>query len=236
MKRRASDSDIRHACHRHARSSAAALSVCIPTWKPPSPSTSSKQALCIVGQQHLQHTLRYSSEYTSGYIRRWLDNIELNYENHTMPPTPPSTFARIPRGASARERRGSRQSTLTSDTQTPKATKTLTPETYRQINLRASCIFIDNKVIIPPAIDEYIRQILSISSWEDQVPAPNGIGMQPLFDEVADKYHRESERLASTCSLEGDWRHCLCSVMCQMNNRLGQALEINACEKGKLTA
>ncbi|USP80956.1 hypothetical protein yc1106_08230 [Curvularia clavata] len=172
-----------------------------------------------------------TSTYTSGYIRRWLDNIELNYENHTMPPTPPSTFARIPRGASARERRGSRQSTLTSDTQTPKATKTLTPETYRQINLRASCIFIDNKVIIPPAIDEYIRQILGVSSWEDQVPAPNGIGMQPLFDEVADKYHRESERLASTCSLEGDWRHCLYSVMCQMNNRLGQALEINACEK-----
>ncbi|KAJ5051201.1 hypothetical protein J3E72DRAFT_204473 [Bipolaris maydis] len=209
--------------------------MCIPTWKPPS--LTSTLSIDQQSRQHTStHTFQQNSERNLAFVRHWLDNLRSDYEPHTMAPRPPSPFTPTPQSKSThtprrtytRERRSSRQSTHTSDTQT---SKTTTVQTYRLVNLRASGVYIDQSVALPSGSDEYVRQILGIAFWEDQVPAPNELGMQLLFSELVDEFATESQRLASKCALEADWQICLFNVVKKMTQRLGGVLETNVSEK-----
>lgn len=238
MKRRASDNDIGKALDRSERDDADALSMCIPTWKPPSPTPAlSSQAPPSTDQQRLQRASTHISTHTSSdtfpylsqqslvFIRRWLDSIGPDYVLHTMAPTP--------RSVSASERRSSIRYRPAADANAP---KTISPHEYRTVNLERSSIFVDDEFELPPEIDEYARRILGITSWEDQLPVPDGLGLQPSFPNIAKEFLNQSKALARKCALESQWQHSLYQVVTTLAKPFEGVIETNNSEKGKLSA
>jgi hypothetical protein len=92
-------------------------------------------------------------------------------------------------------------------------------------------VFVERLADLPSIVDEELRQMLGIRSWEEQVAAPAD---EPHFDYTVDWYRTESQRNAKDCALEGDWKNCL-SVLIKMLLEPGaDDLQVNTSEEGKL--
>lgn len=101
--------------------------------------------------------------------------------------------------------------------------------------MQSACIYVDQAVELPPQVDEYVRYVLGIASWEDRVPIPNELGSQRRFLNLAETSWSQSRNSASKCALEGDWQCNLYQLVSTMAELSGGVLETNVSEKRELT-
>jgi hypothetical protein len=96
-------------------------------------------------------------------------------------------------------------------------------------------VFVDNLAELPPTVDEEVRRILGIESWEDRVAAPVGeLQMATHLTGLASSFRTESRRNARECLLEGDWKASLNGLVRNLADLWPGALRTHMSEKGEL--
>jgi hypothetical protein len=95
--------------------------------------------------------------------------------------------------------------------------------------------FIDNLADIPPAIDDEVRRILGVKSWEDRVEAILDVPQAAAhLTRLAATFRAESQRNARECLLEGDWKASLNGLVRNLAHLWPGALKTDMSEKGKV--
>ncbi|RMZ70944.1 copper transport accessory [Pyrenophora seminiperda CCB06] len=85
----------------------------------------------------------------------------------------------------------------------------LYPETYRTRNMHHAGVFVDT-LDLPPAIDDEVRRILGVDSWEDRVVATVYEPETATYlTGLATAFQTGSRTNARMCSLEGNWKASL---------------------------
>ena len=95
-------------------------------------------------------------------------------------------------------------------------------------------VYVDQLVSLPPVIDDEVRQILGIKSWEDRIAA-TADGSQPTIhlSQPAATFWAESRRNARDCLLEGDWRATLSGLVRSLADPWPNLLKSHASDKSK---
>jgi hypothetical protein len=100
-----------------------------------------------------------------------------------------------------RGRRSAKRHVRSHGYRTPSPSKKPSPQTYRTRNMYHAGVFVDNLAELPPAIDEKMRRIQGIESWEERVAAP--------VDELQSATH-----LIGTSSHVSGWIAKECASVC----------------------
>ncbi|KAF1935974.1 hypothetical protein EJ02DRAFT_360247, partial [Clathrospora elynae] len=101
-----------------------------------------------------------------------------------------------------------------------------TPQTYRTRNLHHANVFVETLPNLPCAIDNAMREILGINSWDEQ-PAV----LEQRLDTVAAWYQAESQRNTQNVSIEGDWKFSLFGLVRQLSDPSASDLKAHISEK-----
>jgi hypothetical protein len=156
---------------------------------------------------------------TFALTKEALDLFEsLSTGRMTAPPTPRSTSSQ----SRGRPRRPAR-------TRAPSPSKKPTPQTYRTRNLHHANVFVDTLPNLPPLIDDAVRHVLGINSWDEQPTAP-----EKHLDTIATWYQAESQRNTRDVSIEGDWKFSLFGLLRQLSDPLAGDLKAHSSDKGSL--
>lgn len=124
----------------------------------------------------------------------------MSCEADTMPPPTPQ----IGPLSSSRGRRSSKRSARAS--RTPSPSKRSSPQTYRRQNLSYAGVFIDDLIELPHDVERKVRYILE----EDINCVTENESQQADY---VKRYLAQSRYHARSCSLEGDWKGILFSLM-----------------------
>ncbi|EDU45947.1 hypothetical protein PtrSN002B_010399 [Pyrenophora tritici-repentis] len=223
MKRHASDSEdtrqgsYRNACEAKRQMRRAGVSALT---SDPSLQTLplTKEALHSVQQRNLEQ-FESSTEY-------WVQNYTAvcDLEMMATPPTPRSS---VPDGRGRRLKHYARSR----GSRTPSPTKKPSPQTYRTRNMLHANVFVDHLDKLPPPIDEQVRGILGIESWENRVVASDEVQTKIDVDGLAVRLRTESLRNARECSLEGDWKASLNSLVRNLADLWKETLKTHMSEK-----
>ncbi|KAH8708350.1 hypothetical protein GQ44DRAFT_628283 [Phaeosphaeriaceae sp. PMI808] len=138
----------------------------------------------------------------------------------SAPPTPRS-------GVSSRGRL-SRHDARSHGSRTPSPSKKPSPQTYRTRNMNQANVFVEGLSDLPPVIDNEVRQILGIESWEDRVVDPMD---EPHFNHAVAWCLAESRKHVGRCSLEGDWKTILYSLINMLSDPWAAELRVHMPEK-----
>jgi hypothetical protein len=138
-----------------------------------------------------------------------------NPENMEALPTPRSTSSR------GRARRPARSRTLS-------PSKKPSPQTYRTQNLHHANVFIDALPDLPPPIDDAVRHILGITSWDEQPAAP-----EQHLHTIAAWYQAESQRNTRNVSIEGDWKFSLFGLLRHLSDPFASDLKAHMSDEGR---
>ncbi|EUC39646.1 hypothetical protein COCMIDRAFT_41864 [Bipolaris oryzae ATCC 44560] len=133
-------------------------------------------------------------------IAHWLISCEAD----TMaPPTPRSGSV-----SSSCGRRSSKRSARAS--RTPSPSKRTSPQTYRNQNMSYAGVFIDDLIELPHDVERKVRYILEVESLEDTIGTTEDDSQQATY---VKRFLDQSRYNARSCSLEGDWKASLFSLM-----------------------
>ncbi|KAF1846292.1 uncharacterized protein K460DRAFT_284013 [Cucurbitaria berberidis CBS 394.84] len=166
-----------------------------------------EEALC----SQLNHKAHQSS------VRHWVETSTADCDPEMMaaPPTPRSA----PSNNRGRRPRRAR---------TPSPSKQTSPQTYRTRNLHQAGVFVDRLGYLPSVIDNEVRGILDIKSWDDQVAAATH---DARIETCAARYQTDSRRNARNCSLEGDWKASLYNLLVYLSDLWPDELQAHMSEK-----
>jgi hypothetical protein len=233
MKRRLSDSDLWQAplcsacCAKRSKTQCA--NVAAPRVSSPLPSNPSYQTLALADEA-LHSTQQQNPKETATLVQDWVENCTAvsDLEIMAAPPTPRSN------SLNDRGRRSAKRHARSYGSRTPSPSKKPSPQTYRTRNMYHAGVFVDNLAELPPAIDEEVRRILRIESWEDQVAAPVGEPRSAThLAPLASVFRAESRRNARECLLEGDWKASLNGLVRNLADLWPGALRTHMSEKGE---
>ena len=126
------------------------------------------------------------------------------------------------RGRAARHDARSRSSRRTPSPSKP------TPQTYRTRNLHHANVFV--KAELPPTIDDELRQLLGITSWENPVVGPD----EPQLNDAVNYYLADSIRNDEDCALEGEWKTSLSTLIRKLLPTSCNELKMNTSEKSNV--
>jgi hypothetical protein len=94
-------------------------------------------------------------------------------------------------------------------------------------------VFVDKLGNLPPAVDDEVRRILNIGTWEDRMPAAVDDSQAAThLSGLVSTFWAESQRNARECSLEGDWKASLNSVIRTIADFEAGALKTHMSEMG----
>jgi hypothetical protein len=205
MKRRPCDSDIQHCSPKYAkRQKAPRADIRAPRALPPLSNLSSQTfALTEEALDLLQRSL----------------SADDSLEEMAAPPTPRST--------SSYNRGRTRRSARSHTSRTPSPSKKPSPQTYRIRNLHHANVFVDTLPDLPSAIDDAVRYILGINSWDEQP-----IASEQHLHSAAIWYQAESQRNTRDVSIEGDWKFSLFGLLRQLSDPWARDLKAHSSEKG----
>jgi hypothetical protein len=152
--------------------------------------------------KHIQQPVTYEC---APSIQHWLETCSSDSDRDMMagPPTPRSASV-----SSRRGRRPSQRSVRAS--RTPSPSKRPSPQTYRTQNMSLAGVLIDDLIELPQEIENRVRHILEVESLEGT------IGTMEHKTQLASHVKRFlnlSRQNARNCSLEGDWKASLFSLM-----------------------
>ncbi|KAH8690425.1 hypothetical protein GQ44DRAFT_720241, partial [Phaeosphaeriaceae sp. PMI808] len=133
-----------------------------------------------------------------------------------------------PRSATNRGRRNLRRDGRSQGSRTPSPSKP-TPQTYRTRNMYLADVRVEALRKLPSDVDELVRQMLGIESWEDDVTVPEDESSHRK--DAAAWYLAESQNNARDCSLEGDWKSNLQGLIKMLSNPFTDELKVNGSEK-----
>ncbi|KAF9731218.1 hypothetical protein PMIN06_009845 [Paraphaeosphaeria minitans] len=157
-----------------------------------------------ITEEALKNTQQPVSDERAPSIQHWLENCPTDSDPDIMaPPTPRSASV-----SSSRGRRSSKHSTRAS--RTPSPSKRTSPQTYRTQNMSYAGILIDDLIELPYDIERRVRHILEAETLEDV------IGTTDYESQLAPHMKRfldQSRHNARSCSLEGDWKASLFTLM-----------------------
>lgn len=148
----------------------------------------------------LNNTNHFVSDERALLIQHWLKTCRVDL---MAPPTPRSASV-----SSSRGRRSSKHSTRAS--RTPSPSKRISPQTYRTQNMSYAGVLIDDLDQLPQEIERRMQHILEAESLEDV------IGITDHESQHATHVRRfldQSRYNARSCSLEGDWKASLFSLL-----------------------
>jgi hypothetical protein len=156
-------------------------------------------------EEVLRHIQQPVTNECAPSIQHWLETCPADCDPDLMaaPPTPRSASL-----SSRRGRRPSQQSVRAS--RTPSPSKRPSPQTYRTQNMSYAGVLIDDLIELPHEIEHRVRHILKAESLED------AIGTMEHQTQLASHVKRFldlSRQNARNCSLEGDWKASLFSLM-----------------------
>jgi hypothetical protein len=166
----------------------------------PSKPLSQTQALTSEALHSLQRSLSEAPRPTSHHFTSFPDVPE----NMSIPPTPRSA------STSTRGRRDAKRHARSHSSRTPSPSKKPSPQTYRTRNLCSANVFVEALDELPLGIDEEVRRILRIKSWDDRVEASAD---EALVDDAAVSYKTQSLENTRDCSLEGNWKTSLFTLI-----------------------
>ncbi|KAF1350505.1 hypothetical protein EJ07DRAFT_139040 [Lizonia empirigonia] len=133
----------------------------------------------------------------------------------SVPPTPRSATLNLNDGGRRTATRPARARSHTS--RTPSPSKKPTPQSYRRGNMRYASVYIDHLDQLPPAIDGEALCILGLQSWAELAQPDTRAQTQPetqaRLAALAATYQAESRLNARECSLEGNWKSSLFTLM-----------------------
>lgn len=226
MKRRASESDAWESSRRSACSTKRRKIQCpnVSAHHVSSPPPSNPLVLA-------KEALRSTQKSTPEAIRHWVENCSAACDPEIMaaPPTPRSA------SWNDRGRRSAKRHARSCGSRTPSPSKKPSPQTYRTRNMYHAGVFVDNLADLPPAIDEEVRRILGIKSWEDRVEALlDGPQAAAHLTRLVAMFRAESQRNARECLLEGDWKASLNGLVRNIAELWPGALKTHMSEKGKV--
>lgn len=154
-------------------------------------------------------------------ILHWLDSCDASpeplpaIETMAEPPTPRSATLNLNGTGRRTARRPARARSHTS--RTPSPSKKPTPQSYRRGNMRYACVYVDHFDQLPAAIDGEARRILGLQSWAELAQPDTQAQTQPetqaRLAALAATYQAESRLNARECSLEGNWKSILFTLM-----------------------
>lgn len=193
-----------------------------PRTLPPTHLPSPTHSLTKESLNSLQQSLLQSAPSPS-YIVRWTENCLGNGNPEAMAAPAP------PRSTSAHHRGLQRRPAHSSRSRTPSPSKRPTPQTYRTRNLAQAKVYIERLPRLPAAVDEQVRQILGIDSWQDPVEPSTSL---PDFQESVTWYQSQSQRHVRQCTLEGEWKMSLAGLLTKLADLWGEDLQVQASEKG----
>ena len=184
---------------------------------PPSNSPSQTSTLTM---DALKHTPETSYESCASSIQHWVEACQTASDTDILaPPTPRSEH--YTRG------RHHQQAHRTSRTsRTPSSSKRPSLQTYRMRNMYHANIFVDHLGHLPSAIDAEVRRILAIDSWGNFVSIDDA-----KLGTLATWLQTQSQRNARECSLEGDWKSSLYSVVRSVSDQWSGALKTHMTDK-----
>jgi hypothetical protein len=113
-------------------------------------------------------------------------------------------------------------------TRTPRPSKKPSLQTYRTRNLHHANVFVDTLPDFPPLVDDAVRHILGVGSWDEQPIAPE----HHLYT-MAAWYQVESQRNTRDVSIEGDWKCSLYSLLRSLLDSIGSDLKAHSSDKGR---
>lgn len=154
-------------------------------------------------------------------ILHWLDGCDASpepppaIETMAAPPTPRSATLNPNDGRRRTARRPARARTHTS--RTPSPSKKPTPQSYRRGNMRYASVYVDHLDHLPPAIDGEVRRIFGLQSLAELAQPDTQAQTQPetqaRLAALAATYQAESRLNARECSLEGNWKSSIFTLM-----------------------
>ncbi|KAF9733831.1 hypothetical protein PMIN01_08174 [Paraphaeosphaeria minitans] len=228
MKRRVSDSDIWQftrcsACSPKRRKTQPADADAHPAASPPLSNASSRSL--TLTDQALHTTHRRIHEKAEALIQHWAEQCAVP-EMPAAPPTPRSA------PSNDRGRRSVKRHARSRGSRTPSPSKRPSPQTYRTRNMYHAGVLVDKLGDLPPAIDNEVRRILGIETWEDRMPAALDEPQAAThLSGLVSTFWAESQRNARECSLEGDWKASLNSVIRNLADLEAGALKTHMSEK-----
>jgi hypothetical protein len=181
----------------------------------PSKSSNSTSRLSHASSQSLAHTeealentQQPVSDECAPSIQHWLKTCPADSDPDMMaaPPTPRSGSV-----SSSRGRRSSKHSARVS--RTPSPSKRPSPQTYRTQNMSYAGVLIDDLAELPHEIERRVRHILEAESLEDVIGT---IKHESQLGTHVKRFLDQSRHNARSCSLEGDWKANLFSLMCDL--------------------
>jgi hypothetical protein len=158
-----------------------------------------------VTEQALENTQQPVSDQRALSLQHWLENCPGDSDPDMMaaPPTPRSASVSYSRG-----RRPSKHSARAS--RTPSPSKRPSPQTYRTQNMSYAGILIDDLTELPQEIERRVRHILQVETLDD---VHGTAEHESQLATHVKRYLDQSRHNARSCSLEGDWRAILFSLM-----------------------
>lgn len=93
-------------------------------------------------------------------------------------------------------------------------------------------VFVDKFAGLPSAIDNEVRRILGIETWDDQFAVVERQTATHLTGLVS-TFWAKSRRNAPECSLEGNWKASLNAILRNLADLWPGALKTHMSEKGK---
>ncbi|KAF1995250.1 hypothetical protein P154DRAFT_474609 [Amniculicola lignicola CBS 123094] len=226
MKRRVSDSDTWQSSSTKRRKTQCTHAGA-PRVSPPPPSTPSSQTL-VLAEEALRSTQQPTPKEPKSSIQHWVENCAAvsDLEIMAAPPTPRSA------SFNDRGRRSTKRHARSHGSRTPSPSKRPSPQTYRTRNMYHAGVFVDNLADLPPAIDDEVRRILGIESWEDRVEATVDEPQAAAYlTGLVATFRAESRRNARECLLEGDWKASLNGLVRNLADLWPGALRTHMSEK-----
>ncbi|KAK7177442.1 hypothetical protein PSPO01_16511 [Paraphaeosphaeria sporulosa] len=156
-------------------------------------------------EEALENSQQPVSDERAPSIQHWLETCPADSDPDMMaaPPTPRSASV-----SSSRGRRSSKHSARAS--RTPSPSKRTSPQTYRTQNMSYAGILIDDLIELPQEMERRVRHILDAETLEDVIgTTEHESQLAPHMKGFLD----QSRHNARSCSLEGDWKASLFSLM-----------------------
>lgn len=157
-------------------------------------------------------------------IQHWLDNFSATPPPETMA-TPPTL---ISASSNNRGRHAVKRQTRSQGSRTPSPSKKPEPRMYRLRNMYSAGVLVNSLSGLPPAVDEAVRRVLGLAAWDEPVQT------DPQLAGLAATFQAESQLNARECSLEGEWKHSLYTVVRRLATLRPEWLKTHISKKGKL--
>lgn len=148
-------------------------------------------------EEALENTQQPASDERAPSIQHWIETCLV--ADMAAPPTPRSASV-----SSSRGRRPSKHYARAS--RTPSPSKRPSPQTYRTQNMSYAGVLIDDLMELPQEIERRVRHILDAESLEEVIGTTE-------HESHVKRFLDQSRHNARSCSLEGDWKASLFSLM-----------------------